>query len=636
MVERNTLPFSAIVGQEKLKKALLIIAVNPSIGGLLIKGPKGVAKSTAVRALANLLPEIEVVADCPFSCDPNDENRMCEDCKRRLLSGEKLPVKKRKMRIIDLPVSATLDRVVGSLNIKKAIEEGLKALQPGLLAEANRGILYIDEVNLLNDDIVNAILDAAASKVNIVEREGVSVAHPADFILIGTMNPEEGELRPQLLDRFGISVEAETPKSEDELIEIANRVEEFEKDPARFKEKFQDSEKALETKVINARKLLPEVIISKKLLKFIATVVLRYQLSNRAMIAAVKVAKTIATLEGRNQVNINDVKEALELVLPHRLKSEPLNQSDNNISNVNEIIKNLEQEYNETKEDNGKSENEKENKNEENGNNELYNNNLNNKEGNGNNESHNNLNENSVKINLDIKNVNSEKSGKSGISKSSGYLNNYNGTMLDFHSTLVNTALNKRRKILESDIVLRDNLGKGSLPILILLDTSKSMNFNKRIKIAMQISHSLLINAYKLRSKVGLITFSGKISEYVIPFSKNLEKFNKILSNIKPHGKTPLSHALLNALNILKKESKYSTPITFIITDGKANVSLYGNIKHELEYLSYNLGKISKVLIIDTNYSEFLPSYNKLIAEKSNGILMNINDSIRFLNIRIT
>lgn len=619
MVERNILPFSAIVGQERLKKALLIIAINPSIDGLLIKGPKGVAKSTAVRALANLLPEIEVVADCPFSCDPNDYNKMCESCKRRLLSGEKLPIKKRKMRIVDLPVSATLDRVIGSLDIKKAIEDGIKALQPGLLAEANRGILYIDEVNLLNDDIVNAILDSAASKVNIVEREGVSVAHPADFILIGTMNPEEGELRPQLLDRFGISVEAESPKSEDELIEIANRVEEFEKDPEKFKKRFLNNEKEIEINIINARRLLTEVNISEKLLKIIANVVLKYSLSNRAMIAAVKVSKTIAAIEGRKEVNINDVKEALELVLPHRLKNEPVNQGLNNTPNINEIMSNLDKDLD-------KANAEKGNKNEK----------TENKENESENKENNELDKENMKISFDTKNIHSEKSGKSGVSKSYGYLDNHNGTILDFHSTIVNMVLNKRRKIAEDDIVLRDNLGKGSLPILILLDTSKSMNFNKRINIATRISHSLLANAYKLRSKVGLITFSGTTSQYIIPFSKNFDKFNKILSNTRPLGKTPLSHALLNASNILKKESKYATPITFIITDGKANVSISGNIKHELEYLSYKLGKISKVIIINTNYSEFLPSYNKLIAEKSNGILLNINDSIRFLNIKIT
>jgi len=523
MVERNILPFSAIVGQERLKKALLIIAINPSIGGLLIKGPKGVAKSTAVRALANLLPEIDVVADCPFSCDPYDNNKMCENCKRRLLAGEKLPTKKRKMRIVDLPVSATLDRVVGSLDIKKAIEDGIRSLQPGLLAEANRGILYIDEVNLLNDDIVNAILDSAASKVNVVEREGVSVSHPADFILIGTMNPEEGELRPQLLDRFGISVEAESPKSEDELIEIANRVEEFEKDPENFKKRFLNNEKEIEIKIITARRLLPEVDISEKLLKIIANVVLRYSLSNRAMIAAVKVSKTIAAMEGRKEVNLKDVKEALELVLPHRLKNEPLNQGLNNTPNINEIINNLDKEDNQKGNENEKTEN-KENGNENKENNELDKEN--------------------IKINFDTKNINSEKSGKSGVSKSYGYLDNHEGTILDFHSTIVNMALNKRRKIAEDDIVLRDNLGKGSLPILILLDTSKSMNFNKRINIATRISHSLLANAYKLRSKVGLITFSGTASQYIIPFSKNFDKFNKILSNTRPFGKTPLSHAL--------------------------------------------------------------------------------------------
>ncbi|WP_054836014.1 ATP-binding protein [Metallosphaera hakonensis] len=233
----RTFPFSAIVGQEKLKKALLLVAVDPTITGVLIKGPKGVAKSTAVRALASLLPEIEVVADCPFSCDPHRKDKMCSRCRSRVETKEILPLTKRKKRIVELPVSATLDRVVGTLDIKRVLKEGDRGLEPGLLAQANRGILYIDEVNLLPDDVVNAILDSAASKVNIVEREGISVMHPADFILIGTMNPEEGELRPQLLDRFAISVEAESPSTPEELIEITKRVEEFERDPDGFLKK---------------------------------------------------------------------------------------------------------------------------------------------------------------------------------------------------------------------------------------------------------------------------------------------------------------------------------------------------------------------------------------------------------------
>lgn len=204
---RNSLPFTAIVGQEKLKKALILNAINPDINGVLIKGERGTAKSTAVRAIAELLPEIEVVRDCSFNCNPNLPSLQCDVCRQRLQNGDNLPVLKRKMRVCDLPLSATEDRVIGTLDIEKALDEGIKALQPGILAEVNQGILYIDEVNLLDDHLVDTLLDAAAMGVNIIERENLSISHPSRFILVGTMNPEEGELRPQLLDRFGLQVD---------------------------------------------------------------------------------------------------------------------------------------------------------------------------------------------------------------------------------------------------------------------------------------------------------------------------------------------------------------------------------------------------------------------------------------------
>ncbi|MDF2958262.1 MAG: Mg-chelatase subunit ChlI, partial [Candidatus Alkanophagales archaeon MCA70_species_1] len=206
-LRRQVLPFTAIVGQDLMKKALILNAINPRIGGVLIRGEKGTAKSTAVRALAELLPEIEVVKGCPFNCNPRDPAEMCDICYERFSRGEPLEAVRRKMRVVDLPLGATEDRVVGTLDVERAIKEGIKALEPGILAAANRGILYIDEVNLLDDHVADVLLDAAAMGVNVVEREGISVAHPAKFILVGTMNPEEGELRPQLLDRFGLQVE---------------------------------------------------------------------------------------------------------------------------------------------------------------------------------------------------------------------------------------------------------------------------------------------------------------------------------------------------------------------------------------------------------------------------------------------
>ena len=216
--EKLIFPFSAIVGQEKAKLALLCNAVNPAIGGVLLSGDKGTGKSTMVRALADVLPEIEVVKGCPFNCNPYNELEMCEICREKAKNGE-IEVEKRKMRVVDLPLSVTVDRLVGTIDIEKALKEGIKALQPGILAEANRNILYIDEVNLLDDYIADILLDSSAMGWNVIEREGISLAHPSRFILVGSMNPEEGELRPQILDRFGLFVRIEAIKDVDERIE---------------------------------------------------------------------------------------------------------------------------------------------------------------------------------------------------------------------------------------------------------------------------------------------------------------------------------------------------------------------------------------------------------------------------------
>ena len=204
---RPVLPFTALVGQESMKESLLLNAINPGIGGVLIRGEKGTAKSTAVRALARLLPDVEVVADCRYGCDPAQPDTLCADCRARVAAGEELPRTIRQMRVVELPINASEDRVVGTIDVEAAIKQGERRFEPGVLAEANRNILYVDEVNLLDDHLVDVLLDAAAMGVNVVEREGISMWHPSRFILVGTMNPEEGELRPQLLDRFGLCVD---------------------------------------------------------------------------------------------------------------------------------------------------------------------------------------------------------------------------------------------------------------------------------------------------------------------------------------------------------------------------------------------------------------------------------------------
>src|SRR6267378_1897804 len=243
-LDRHVFPFTAIVGQESMKLALILNAIVPTIGGVLIRGEKGTGKSTAVRALARLLPEHLVVEGCHFGCDPEDTDALCSECRQRLADAGVLPSHKRRMRVVELPINSSEDRVVGTIDIEAALRAGAKRFEPGVLAEANRNILYVDEVNLLDDHLVDVLLDAAAMGVNVVEREGISVWHPSRFILVGTMNPEEGELRPQLLDRFGLCVDVRGLRSVDERVEIVHRRELFEEDPEAFVGAYEETEQA--------------------------------------------------------------------------------------------------------------------------------------------------------------------------------------------------------------------------------------------------------------------------------------------------------------------------------------------------------------------------------------------------------
>jgi Mg-chelatase subunit ChlI len=252
-------PFTAVVGQDRMKKALVLNAINPKIGGVLIRGEKGTAKSTMVRALAGLLPEIEVVDGCRYGCDPADAERLCAECRERKARGEELAVSRRKMRVVDLPINATQDRVAGTIDIEHAIKKGEKKFEPGILAEANRGILYVDEVNLLGDHIVDILLDSAAMGVNVVEREGISFSHPAHFLLVGTMNPEEGEIRPQLLDRFALCVDVEGIREVGDRVAVIRRRMAYEGDPRAFCRQWEAEQCSLVTRIAASQHALPSL-----------------------------------------------------------------------------------------------------------------------------------------------------------------------------------------------------------------------------------------------------------------------------------------------------------------------------------------------------------------------------------------
>ena len=322
-------PFTAIVGQERMKRALVLNAVDPRIGGVLIRGERGTAKSTAARALAALLPEVPVVADCRFGCDPQNEASWCTECRERFQQGQDLPVEKRSTPFVNLPVSATEDRVVGTLDIEKAIQKGERHFEPGVLAAANRGLLYIDEVNLLDDHVVDLLLDSAAMGVNIVEREGISFSHPARFILVGTMNPEEGDLRPQLTDRFALSVEIRGIPGARERVEIIERNLAFESDPEGFRQEWLPHEKDLSCQIEQARELIETVAYTRRDLLSIAALTSSLRVEgHRADLVILKTARAHAAFEGRSAITERDIALAAELALPHRIKHGPFQQSD--------------------------------------------------------------------------------------------------------------------------------------------------------------------------------------------------------------------------------------------------------------------------------------------------------------------
>jgi magnesium chelatase subunit D len=321
MQEQTTYPFSAIVSLEDLKLALILNAVNPKIGGLLIRGPKGSGKTTAVRALIPVLPNIRVAENCPFNCSPDDPSNMCEKCAGLYAKNGSLKFEEKKMRVVELPLGATEDRVVGSLDVEKVLKMGVEALEPGILAEANQNILYVDEINLLPDHIADDLLDAAATGWNVVEREGISVRHPSRFIFIGTMNPEEGQLRPQLLDRLPLSVDVQRISYTNDRIEVVKRNIEFESDPKSFIEKFRSQEEELKNRIFQARQLLEKVHIDDELIQAICEACLELKVDGmRPDIVITKTAKTIAAFQNKIEVTPDYILAAAALALNHRTR----------------------------------------------------------------------------------------------------------------------------------------------------------------------------------------------------------------------------------------------------------------------------------------------------------------------------
>jgi magnesium chelatase subunit I len=327
--KRRVFPFTQVVGQEEMKLALLLNVIDPRIGGVMIMGDRGTGKSTTIRALADLLPEIDVVAGDPYNSSPDDPDLQSAEVRSRAEQGEQLPVEPRQVPMVDLPLGATEDRLCGTIDIEKALSEGVRAFEPGLLAKANRGLLYVDEVNLLDDHLVDVLLDSAASGWNTVEREGVSVRHPARFVLIGSGNPEEGELRPQLLDRFGMSVEVRTVRDPELRVQVVDQRTAFDSDPDGFSNAVQTSQDALQERVVVAQQLLHRVQIDDELRLQISAICGELDVDGlRGDIVTNRAARALAAFEGRTEVEEDDVARVVACCLRHRLRKDPLEQID--------------------------------------------------------------------------------------------------------------------------------------------------------------------------------------------------------------------------------------------------------------------------------------------------------------------
>ena len=598
---RTLYPFSAIVGQERMTRALILNAICPSIGGLLIRGEKGTAKSTAVRALAAVLPEIEMVSGCPFNCDPNEYDRLCPECKARAKQGIDLPIRKRKIRVIDLPLGATEDRVLGSLDLEYAVKEGKRRFTPGLLASAHRGILYVDEVNLLNDHIVDVILDAAGMGINIVEREGVSYMHRAEFILIGTMNPEEGELRPQLLDRFGMCIQIEGIEDADERVRLIKLRERFDKNSSDFIMAYQTDQNNLSQKIVRARKRLSHVKISDEMVQLCSKLALdAFVAGHRADIVIRKTALTIACYEDRDSVTKENVNEAADLVLFHRMRMPPPPAQ-----HEHEEKERSQEESPEDEKDKEKPEEKPETQNWQT--NEVREEEIEEKE------KDQKESEKSMsgipmldtvfpvgdtfrlkRMPMERDRILRKGSGRRSRTRTSSKAGRYimstmqrktNDLALD--ATLRAAAPYQRRRsrqdvaivIEESDI--REKIREKRIGnfIVFVVDASGSMGAGKRMIETKGAILSLLMDAYQKRDKVAMVAFKEDRAEVLLPPTSSIELAHKLLEELPVGGKTPLCHGISLGYQIIQsyfRKDPHIYPLLILISDGKANVSQYG------------------------------------------------------------
>lgn len=612
-------PFSAIVGQLRLKRALVLCAINPDICGVLIRGEKGTGKSTAVCALAGLLPNIDVFPDCAFACDPSRPDEWCEDCQSR----HPQPGSTRPVRMHTLPLNATEDRISGGIDFRRAVRNGRRAFEPGLLASVHRGVLYIDEVNLLDDHLVDVIVDTAASGVNRVEREGISVVHPARFILVGTMNPEEGALRPQLLDRFGLCVNVSGERNPADRLELMRRREAFDLDAAAFAHQWAEADRRLTDSIRQARRRLAGVTVTAEQRAAIARLCRQANVAgHRADLIMEHCARTIAAAAARTQIQSGDICEAAEFVLPHRTRqtdppamppSAPeRTAAEPPAADSNEAGSGAVPEPDSPGETDSGGRNRPP-------------------------ETDGALQERifAVGQTFDVRRIEPRKdrlarrgSGKRSHTRSAHKSGRYvrNRIAEDFTDLALDATLRAAApyqaqrgpsplavQIRRSDIRKKIRQRRISSVIIFAVDASGSMGAKKRMISTKGAIMSLLLDAYRMRDRIALVAFRKTEAEVLLPFTNSVSVASRLLQTLPTGGRTPLSAGLVKAFELARArlyKDPLARPILIVVTDGRGNASLKPGASPVSEALSIAAKMAGETriryIVVDTESNGFL------------------------------
>ena len=625
--ERHSFPFSAIVGQEALKTALLLNAVDPRVGGVLIRGQKGTAKSTAVRALAHILPEFDVIDGCPYGCDPDDPRQWCSACSDSAVDHVR---SQRRPHLVDMPVSATEDRVVGTLDLEHALKHGERRYEPGLLAEANRGILYVDEVNLLDDHLVDTLLDAAASGVNVVEREGVRFQHPARFILVGTMNPEEGELRPQLLDRFGLCVDVEGIADPRARVEIMRRWRTYEDDPHSFASKWEDRESAIALKIAEAQSRLLDVELDDDLLFLIASLCAQIGVDgHRADLTMARAATAYALLHGGSSVSAADIRHVAPMVLAHRMKRTPFEQERFDETTISAMIS----AYASGESGDGETEGGSQQG----------------QAGDGDasieiartlTASDGAQGELPTSMSLDLDRVRRSQGGRRQETTSDDHRGRYVRSEAPRPGDSPDVALDATIRaaapfqtardgdmairVEPSDVRNKVRRRRVGASIVFCVDASGSMGAQNRMQIAKAAVLELLVDAYQRRDRVGLVAFRGEGADLVLSPTASVELADLKMRSLPTGGATPLAHGILKSLEVLQVETRRNDdtiPWLVLVTDGRGNVGVDGGLGSEGARSAAARVREARVntIVIDTTHTSRSGSAAREIAQVAGG-----------------